>query len=87
MSLEVSNLERKIINIGRSHGVTLPNEMLKKHGIDPGDVVNVISKDGEIVIQKSRKVNLPEGISSDFFDVLERNAKKHDETIKELKDR
>ncbi|HET7627878.1 MAG TPA: AbrB/MazE/SpoVT family DNA-binding domain-containing protein [Bacillales bacterium] len=83
----MTRLERKVTKIGRSYGVTIPIEMLREHGIEPGDYVNVKSVDGMISISKSRKVDLPEGISPDFFEVLERNTKKHHETFHGLKDR
>ncbi|WP_240377279.1 AbrB/MazE/SpoVT family DNA-binding domain-containing protein [Bacillus piscicola] len=87
MSMVVNNLERKVTKIGRSYGITIPLDMLKEHGIKPGDTVSVTGKDGEISFKKSRKVDLPDGISSDFFEVLERNTQKHDETLKGLIDR
>jgi len=87
MSKVVNGLERKITRIGRSYGVTIPLDMLKENGIEPGDVVNVTGKDGEISFKKNRKVDLPDGISPDFFEALERNTQKHDETLKGLIDR
>lgn len=83
----VKDLERKITRIGQSYGVTIPLEMLKENGIDPGDSVVVEGKDGEISLRKSRKVELPKGISSDFFDVLEKTVQEHDEAFKGLVDR
>lgn len=80
-------LERKVMKIGKSYGVTIPLDLLKKNGINPGDMVQLSSNDGEISLQKSRMVTLPEGISSDFFDVLEETTKKHDEALKGLVDR
>jgi len=82
----VNDLERKITRIGQSYGVTIPLEMLKENGIDPGDSVVVEGKDGEISLRKSRKVELPKGISSDFFDVLEETVQEHDEAFKGLVD-
>lgn len=80
-------LERKITRIGKSYGVTIPLELLKEHGIDPGDMVQISSHDGEISLQKSRKVSLPKGISSDFFEVLKETTAKHEEALKGLVDR
>lgn len=47
-------------------------------------MVQISSNNGEISIQKSRRVTLPKGISPDFFDILEETTKKHEETIKRL---
>jgi hypothetical protein len=60
---------------------------VKANGIKPGDMVQLSGGGGEISLQKSRKVTLPEATSSDFFNVLEETTKKHDEALKELADR
>lgn len=81
------NIERKVTKIGNSYGVTFPKELLKEAGISYGDEVKVKLENGEIVIRKKEEITLPEGISKDFFDVLERNTEKHKETIEKLVDR
>lgn len=83
----VKSLERKVTRIGKSYGVTIPFDLLKENGIEPGDSVIVEGKDGEISLRKSRKVELPEGISSDFFDVLEETVQEHGEAFKGLVNR
>lgn len=80
-------LERKITKIGKSYGITIPLELLKEHDIEPGDMVQISSHNGEISLQKSRKVDLPKGISSDFFKVLEETTTQHEEALKGLVDR
>lgn len=87
MFMVVKEMERKVTRIGNSYGITFPNALLKRLGLSHGDHVYIEERDGEIVIRKSRKVQLPKGISPDFFDVLERNVNKHEETIKGLVDR
>ncbi|MBB5354781.1 hypothetical protein HNR43_000740 [Anoxybacillus mongoliensis] len=44
-------------------------------------------ENNQIVVKKSNKVNLPKGISKDFFDVLNETLEAYDETIKGLVDR
>jgi len=83
----MSKIERKVTKIGNSYGITVPVDMLKEAGLSYGDNVQLESKDGEIVIRKKRDVKLPEGLSTDFFEVLERNTNKHEKTIQELVDR
>ncbi|WP_373895410.1 AbrB/MazE/SpoVT family DNA-binding domain-containing protein [Virgibacillus sp. CBA3643] len=83
----MSEHERKVTKIGNSYGITFPKELLKEAGISYGDNVQLEVKEGEIVLKKGKQVELPEGISEDFFDVLERNTDKHKETINELVDR
>ncbi|MBA2878585.1 antitoxin component of MazEF toxin-antitoxin module [Anoxybacillus kamchatkensis] len=62
-------------------------EFLQKLDIHQGDEVQMEFKDNQIVIKKSNKVNLPKGISKDFFDVLNETLEEYDETIKGLVDR
>ncbi|KHF26752.1 SpoVT / AbrB like domain protein [Anoxybacillus sp. BCO1] len=76
--------DRKVLKIGNSLGVTFPVEFLQKLDIHQGDEVQMEFKDNQIVIKKSNKVNLPEGISKDFFDVLNETLEEYDETIKGL---
>ena len=83
----MSKIERKVTKIGNSYGITVPVDMLKEAGLSYGDNVQLESKDGEIVMRKKREVKLPEGLSTDFFEVLERNTNKHEKTIQELVDR
>ncbi|MCM3760237.1 AbrB/MazE/SpoVT family DNA-binding domain-containing protein [Halalkalibacter oceani] len=85
--MAVKNLERKITKIGNSLGVTFPAELLKRLGVAHGDDVFIEEQDGAIVIRKSKKVQLPKGVSDDFFDILDKNMKQYDETIKGLVDR
>ncbi|OEF96849.1 AbrB/MazE/SpoVT family DNA-binding domain-containing protein [Desulfuribacillus alkaliarsenatis] len=80
----MNNAERKITKIGNSFGVTIPNELLKQAGLKHGDDIQLELKDGEIKISKSRMVALPEGISDDFFDVLNETVSDYDRTIKGL---
>ncbi|WP_181520413.1 AbrB/MazE/SpoVT family DNA-binding domain-containing protein [Anoxybacillus ayderensis] len=79
--------DRKVLKIGNSLGVTFPVEFLQKLDIHQGDEVQMEFKDNQIVIKKSNKVNLPKGISKDFFDVLNETLEEYDETIKGLVDR
>lgn len=79
--------DRKITKIGNSYGVTVPADLLKEAGISYGDNVQLELKGGKIVMNKREDITLPEGISPDFFDVLEKNTRKHNETLKRLVDR
>lgn len=66
--------ERKITKIGNSYGITLPQEILKEAGMNYGDSVEIVKVDDTISIQKKKDIKLPKGLSSDFFEVLERNT-------------
>lgn len=83
----MSKVDRKVTKIGNSYGVTVPVDMLREAGLSYGDNIQLESKDGEIVMRKKEEVKLPKGLSTDFFEVLERNTNKHEKTIKDLIDR
>ncbi|ASA97526.1 MAG: hypothetical protein KatS3mg080_0580 [Anoxybacillus sp.] len=79
--------ERKVLKVGNSLGVTFPMEFLNKLGIHQGDEIQMELEEDKIVIKKSKKVDLPKGISQDFFEVLNETLEEYDETIKGLIDR
>ncbi|WP_408893861.1 AbrB family transcriptional regulator [Paenibacillus taichungensis] len=84
----VNEMERKVTKFGNSLGLTM-TDALKQLGLEQGDMVQieVDQTNGEIVIKKSTKVNLPNGISSDFMDTLSDVMGEYDQTLKGLKDR
>ncbi len=79
--------ERKVLKVGNSLGVTFPMEFLNKLGIHQGDEIQMELEEDKIVIKKSKKVDLPKGISQDFFEALNETLEEYDETIKGLIDR
>lgn len=83
----MSTTERKITKIGNSYGITIPNDLLKQAGLEHGDDVVLEYTDDGIKITKNRKVSLPEGISEDFFEVVQETMEAYDSTIKGLVDR
>lgn len=87
MSKEIE-MERKVTKFGNSLGITM-TEALKQIGLELGDIVHIDVKetDGEIVIRKANKVELPSGISPDFLETLSQVMEQYDDTLKGLKDR
>ncbi|WP_214626486.1 AbrB/MazE/SpoVT family DNA-binding domain-containing protein [Paenibacillus agaridevorans] len=81
-------MERKVTKFGNSLGITM-TDALKQIGLDQGDIVtiDVSPETGEIVIKKSTKVSLPDGISTDFMDTLTDVIEEYDQTLRGLKDR
>lgn len=81
-------MERKVTKFGNSLGITM-TDALKQIGLDQGDMVSIDVSPitGEIVIRKSTKVSLPEGISKDFMDTLTDVMEEYDQTLRGLKDR
>ena len=84
----VVEMERKVTKFGNSLGITM-TDALKQIGLDQGDIVSidVSPATGEIIIRKSTKVLLPEGISTDFMDTLTNVIEEYDQTLRGLKDR
>ncbi|MBT2290417.1 AbrB family transcriptional regulator [Paenibacillus albidus] len=84
----VIEMERKVSKFGNSLGITM-TDVLKQVGLDQGDTVliDVNQATGEIIIRKSKKVSLPNGISEDFMDSLADVIHKYDQTLQGLKDR
>ena len=79
--------ERRITKIGNSLGVTFPSELLSQLDLNQGDEVTLVVENNSLIIRKSRKVNLPNGISEDFFDVVNESFENYGKTIKNLADR
>ncbi|WP_223069826.1 AbrB family transcriptional regulator [Paenibacillus caui] len=82
------DMERKVTKFGNSLGITM-TDALKQIGLSQGDTVliNVNQTTGEIIIKKSTKVSLPNGISEDFMDTLTNVIEEYDQTLQGLKDR
>lgn len=81
-------MERKVSKFDNSLGITL-TDALKQLGLEAGDSVqiDVREKDGEIVIKRLTKVQLPFGLSSDFLETLDQVIQEHDDTLRGLEDR
>ncbi|AHV95109.1 AbrB family transcriptional regulator [Paenibacillus sabinae] len=82
------DMERKVTKFGNSLGITM-TDALKQVGLGQGDTVqiDVNQTTGEIIIRKSTKVSLPNGISDDFMDTLSNVIEEYDLTLRGLKDR
>lgn len=83
----VQGMERKVIKMGNSLGISM-TDALKEIGAKKGDSVSIEVKKGQICITKQQpKIDLPQGVSEDFFKVLENTVEYYDKTLKGLKDR
>lgn len=83
----MAKFDRKVTKIGNSYGVTLPSEVLKEAGLAYGEDVQIEAKNGKIVLEKKVELNLPEGVDSEFMDMLNDIIKKHDKAFKGLVER
>lgn len=83
----MSYYDRKITKIGNSYGVTIPVEVLKEAGLSYGDHVRLELDNHKITIQKKKDMQLPEGLDSDFMDVLNDVIQEHHTAFKGLVDK
>jgi antitoxin MazE len=83
----MDTIERKIIKIGNSLGVTIPNDFLEIANISLGDEVVIDYVDNEIILKKSERIQKPEGLSDDFFKILNKTMKNYKKTIEGLVER
>lgn len=79
---------RKIGRMGNSLGVSFPKLLAEKLDISQGDEIEFIeNNDGEIILRKVRKIELPEHVRPEvleaFYDVFEEDRAIFDD----LKDR
>lgn len=81
--------ERKVTKIGNSLGLTLPQEFYTTLNIQQGDVLSLeINEENEqIVIKKSKKISMPEGVNPKFLESLNRTINKFDGAFKDLVNR
>lgn len=84
----VLEMERKVVKMGNSVGVNIPAEILKQLSVQIGDKLDITVENGAIVMKKKpQQIDLPEGISPDFFEGLEKAFKDYDQTLRNLVDR
>ena len=83
----MENIERKVTKIGNSYGVTLPSDVLKEVGLSYGDDVQIKVEEGNIVLHKKEKLQLPEGVDAEFMEILNDVIREHDKAFKGLVDR
>lgn len=80
-------MERRITRVGNSVGITLPSDLLKEAGLSQGDDVKLELKNGKITMSKKEQLVLPDGVDSDFMNLLTDVIKEHDEAFKGLVER
>ncbi|MCQ6367112.1 AbrB/MazE/SpoVT family DNA-binding domain-containing protein, partial [Bacillus cereus] len=76
--METQKIEPKHTKNGKSLGLTLPQEFNTTLNIKQGDDVSLeINEENEqIVIKKSKKISMPEGINPKFLESLNRTINK-----------
>lgn len=79
-------MEQKIIQIGNSAGITLPQSLRSEVGLKTGDnvVVEHDKKSEAIVIRKKGRKAFFASISPRFFRIVEKVNKQYGSALKEL---
>ncbi len=78
--------KQKIIKIGNSAGVILPQDILKETGLKLGDnvAVDYNAQDKTAIIANENNKKAPSAITPEFYDWLNRFNKKYKKALTEL---
>lgn len=76
-------MQQKVIQIGNSSGIILPQLIRQQIGIKPGDNVEVNTKGRDIIISASRKKKTG-GVNLKFAKMLDEFIIEHDDVLQEL---
>lgn len=76
-------MEQKLIQIGNSAGVIIPQELRREIGVKPGDKVIVQKKGSQIVISSAKK-RLAGGVDSKFMKMVDEFIDEHEDVLTEL---
>lgn len=81
-------MERKLVKLGNSIGVTLPPDVLKYLKATHGDSVEfVYQSNGTVAIKKKEMVTLPEGVDENFIKMVNKIVEEDDVVFKGLVNR
>jgi|AntDeeMinimDraft_6_1070357.scaffolds.fasta_scaffold09017_3 putative addiction module antidote len=76
-------MTRKIIKIGDSAGITLPKDLLKKHGLKIGGRVELREVDGKVTIENPQS----EQVDRELLDWTDKFIDTHRAALEELADK
>lgn len=77
---------QKLIQIGNSVGVIIPQVFRNEAGLKPGDEVEVKLKGTDVVFSKSKK-KLTGGVNVKFIKIVDEFINEHEDVLKELANR
>lgn len=84
----MTSIERRITQFGNSLGVTLPYKMLEDLGMAKGDGIQIVKEGNQLILKKApKRVDLPEGVTEDFFQFLDEEMIAHEKALKGLVNR
>lgn len=74
---------QKLYRNGNSVSITIPKQLLEKHGLKEGSEVIIEEQDADLVI-KSKGSKLAPDIDAEFVKMVEEFADEHDDVLREL---
>ncbi|MCM3339342.1 AbrB/MazE/SpoVT family DNA-binding domain-containing protein [Paenibacillus sp. MER TA 81-3] len=85
---KTTRYSRKIGRMGNSLGISLPKMLAEKLNVVQGDEIEFIENDqGEIVIKKVRKSNLPENVRPEVLEAFYDIFNEDQDIFNDLRDR
>ncbi len=76
---------QKVIKIGNSIGVTLPQAFRQEVGIKIGDKVDIKEKNGKIILSPAKKST--SGVDAKFMKIVDKFMNEHEDVLAELSKR
>ncbi|GGF22944.1 hypothetical protein GCM10010954_22190 [Halobacillus andaensis] len=76
---------RKVVQIGSSFGIELPQSIIDSLKIKRGDEIEFDVRNNQIVLSRKRKWE--DEVDAEMLDMLSETLKEHDQVFKNLKNR
>ena len=76
-------MQQKVIQIGNSAGIVIPQSIRKEVGLKPGSKVTIEKKGDDIVISPQAK-KLAGGVDAKFMKSVDEFMEEHEDVLKEL---
>ncbi len=77
---------QKVIQIGNSSGITLPQSIRQEVGLMPGDNIEIRRKGSQIIISPVKKVKTG-GVDAKFMKMVDEFINEHEDVLHELSKR
>ncbi len=79
-------MEQKVIQIGNSIGIVIPQLLNRENGLKPGDPVVINKKGSQYVVSplKAKRKSLAGGVNVRFMKMLDEFIQDHEDVLKEL---
>ncbi len=79
-------MQQKIIQIGNSIGVVIPQAIRRKTGMQSGNTIDIINQGDKIIVSPIRK-HLAKGVNAKFIKDLDGFIEEHEDVLRVLANR